>query len=311
MLLSNRWRWYELISSQCSKSSLPTTDCLQATLSFKLRRTSLLCCNFPCNCVVSVQTGLKERETTSCFSTSLMPQLSLSTATLKVRTTIQIGQNSHNYENNTQCSWGFIFYILLKKKLQYFPWFSLKLDSLSLVILWNPLKDVYCPHIPSLRTISAVHMFLWAVCLFSQQTNVQTLGRMPKDLWREMFKAPASHTNENPLLSHSNTPTHAHTSTHSHSVHKHLATDTPLVPYASVPANYKRSNQFHHGPVQGNRLQWHQLHGRCLCTWQPLTHKQGPSQPALCCSPPQGQARRTTACSIPMSSASLSIIHNL
>lgn len=158
-------------------------------------------------------------------------------------------------------------------------------------------------------------MFLWAVCLFPQLTNVQTPGRMPKDVWREMFKAPASHTNENLLLSHSNTHKHAlkhtRTSTHSHSVHKHLATDIPLVPYASVPANYKRSNQFHHGPVQGNRLQWHQLHGRCLCTWQPLTHRQGPSQPALCCSPLQGQVRLTAACSIPMSSTSLSTIHNL
>lgn len=51
---------------------------------------------------------------------------------------------------------------------------------------------------------------LWAVSRFSQQTNVLTLGKMPKGVWREMFKAPASHTNENPLLSHSNTHTHQH-----------------------------------------------------------------------------------------------------
>ncbi len=30
-LLSNRWCWYELISSPCSYSPLPTTECLQAT----------------------------------------------------------------------------------------------------------------------------------------------------------------------------------------------------------------------------------------------------------------------------------------
>lgn len=33
---------------------------------------------------------------------------------------------------------------------------------------------------------------------------------MPKGVWREMFKAPASHTNENPLPSHSNTYSHQH-----------------------------------------------------------------------------------------------------
>ncbi len=33
-------------------------------LELELRRTSLLRCNFPCNRLVSVQTGLKERETT-------------------------------------------------------------------------------------------------------------------------------------------------------------------------------------------------------------------------------------------------------
>lgn len=81
---------------------------------------------------------------------------------------------------------------------------------------------------------------------------MQTLGRMPKGVWTEMFKAAASHANENPLVS---CLIETHTSTHSHSVHTHLATDSPLVAYASVPANYKRSNQFHHGPIQGNRLQ--------------------------------------------------------
>lgn len=70
---------------------------------------------------------------------------------------------------------------------------------------------------------------------------MQTLEWMPKGVWTEMFKAPALHANENPLVSRL---IQTHTSTHSHSVHKHLATD-------SVPANYKRSNQFHHGPRPG------------------------------------------------------------
>lgn len=82
---------------------------------------------------------------------------------------------------------------------------------------------------------------------------MHTLGRMPKGVQREMFKAPALHTNKHPLLSNSNKHTDAlaHIATHSYSVHKCLDTDTPLVPYASVPANYKRSNQFHRGPRPG------------------------------------------------------------
>lgn len=94
---------------------------------------------------------------------------------------------------------------------------------------------------------------------------------MPKGVRTEMFKVPAWHTNENPLQSHSNTFS-AQASGYR----------TSLVPYASVPANYKRSNQFHHGLIQGDRLQWHQLHGRCISTWHTYTHS---DQPALCGSP--------------------------
>lgn len=151
------------------------------------------------------------------------------------------------------------------------------------------LKEIYnCPQAPSLRSTSAAYTIIMSCQPYV--TNVQTLGRMPKRFGQRCLK----------LLLHilmriHYRLIHTHTHTYSQSEHKHLATDTPLVPYASVPANYKRSNQFHHHPVQGNRLQWHQLHGHCLCTWQPLTHKQGPSQPAFCCSPLQGRGRQTTA----------------
>ncbi len=48
-LLTHRWRWYELISSPCSDS-------------LELWQTSLLRCKFTHNHLISVQTGLKERE---------------------------------------------------------------------------------------------------------------------------------------------------------------------------------------------------------------------------------------------------------
>ncbi len=69
-LLSNRWPQYELIGSPCSDSLVPAMGCLQATGSFG---SNWLWeefywnfgCNFSCNRLVSVQTGLKrERQQT-------------------------------------------------------------------------------------------------------------------------------------------------------------------------------------------------------------------------------------------------------
>ncbi len=80
-----------------SDSPLPTMLSKSHTVSglgLGLRRTSLLCCNSPCNRFISVQTGLKERATTneinaswsknregilqrSCFPMSLMLKLTL------------------------------------------------------------------------------------------------------------------------------------------------------------------------------------------------------------------------------------------
>lgn len=89
-----------------------------------------------------------------------------------------------------------------------------------------------------------------------QNVHMHTPGRMPKGVWREMFKAAAVHANKHPLLSNSNRRAHTEASTHADTfsfiapVSRHR--QPPSVPYASVPANYKRSNQFHHVLHPGN-----------------------------------------------------------
>lgn len=146
--------------------------------------------------------------------------------------------------------------------------------------------------------LSEAHMRcpLWAaVCSTTDKTCTRAPGRMPKGVWREMFKAAAVHTNKHPLLSNSNrhthteARTHARTSTHSHSSLRCLATDSPpSVPYASVPANYKRSNQFHQGPHPGN---WTPVTPatRRLSLYLTATYTQPQSEPgssSLCSTPP-------------------------
>lgn len=108
---------------------------------------------------------------------------------------------------------------------------------------------------------------LGAVSSPSQQTNVQTPGRMPKGVTQETFKAPALHINKHLLLSDLHTHTHI----------QRLAADSPLsptpqrLPITKVVIN---STVFPSRGIDFNDTP-------CLCTWQPLEHKQGSSQPAL------------------------------
>ncbi len=56
------WLAHRALTRLCQQQSVCSHTV--SRLELELRRTSLLCCNFPCNRLVSVQTGLKERETT-------------------------------------------------------------------------------------------------------------------------------------------------------------------------------------------------------------------------------------------------------
>ncbi len=56
------WLAYCALTRLCQQQSVCSHTV--SRLELELRRTSLLCCNFPCNRLVSVQTGLKEREIT-------------------------------------------------------------------------------------------------------------------------------------------------------------------------------------------------------------------------------------------------------
>ncbi len=68
-LLSNRWCWFELISSLCSDSPLLTTECLQATPSVNSRSSwdgpVYSAATFPVIVSSQFKLDLKERETTN------------------------------------------------------------------------------------------------------------------------------------------------------------------------------------------------------------------------------------------------------
>lgn len=126
----------------------------------------------------------------------------------KISMTSLISQNSQNYENKSQCSLVFkypmdtIFYIL-----QYM--------ILPLVAPWIPKKILSnCPQIlvwvPPLQPTCTVYYELSPI---SHNRQMHTLGRMLKGIWKEMFKAPALHTNRHPLVSNSNKHTYTHSNT--------------------------------------------------------------------------------------------------
>ncbi len=82
-LLSDRWRWYELISSLCSDLPPPTTECLQATplvsLNLSWDGPVYSTATFPATFLFRFKLDLKEGATRCkrlqiCFPTSLMLQ---------------------------------------------------------------------------------------------------------------------------------------------------------------------------------------------------------------------------------------------
>ncbi len=94
--LSDRWCRYKLISCSClalwfvSANNRMSASHTVSRLELKLRRTSLLCCNFPCNRFVSVQTGLtRESDKWGMTAADLFPNKSHATANVSLLACLQ------------------------------------------------------------------------------------------------------------------------------------------------------------------------------------------------------------------------------